>query len=176
MNKFKKALTAISLIPVFAMPGIALSQTVKLGYVDLKEVFSKYTRANEMEATFMKEVKAEQDKVSKLENKIKNAQQDFEKKKDIMKPEEKAKKETELRADIQEFTKMWSEVNKKLDEKRKDIEEVLLDEIKKEVKKYGEKNGFTAILDSRVVIYGQEVVNLTGKIIKAVNKGDVKSK
>lgn len=170
MKGLRKVLICGMLALVFLFPGVVLSQTVKIGYVDLREVFSKFEKANEMEANFMKEVEAEQKKVSELEANIKKMQSEYEQKKDIMKPEERTKKETELREKIQEFSKMWSDVNKKLDEKRKGLEDVLLEEIKKEVKKYGEKNGFTVILDSRVVIYGQDVVNLTGEITKAVNK------
>ncbi len=176
MNNFKRTFIAGVAVLGFLFPGLAFSQTVKIGYVDLKEVFSKFTKASEMEAKFMKEVETEQKKVSNLETGIKKMQSEYEQKKDIMKPDEKAKKEAELREKIQEFSKMWSEINKKLDEKRKVLEDELLEEIKKEVKKYGEKNGFTAILDSRVIIYGHDTVNLTGEIIKSVNKGAGKSK
>ncbi len=176
MDNLRKVLTAGTLFLAFLMPRIAFSQTVKIGYVDLKEVFSKFEKANEMEGKFKKEVEVEQKNVSELEANIKKMQEDYSKKKDIMKPEEREKKEAELKDKIQEFTKMWSDVNKKLDEKRKGLEDVLLKEIKEKIEEYGQKNGYTAILDSRVVIYGQNAVNITGEIIKVVNKGDVKSK
>ncbi len=170
MTNFKKVLIGEIITLSFLFSAVASSQNVKIGYVDLKEVFSKFEKANEMEAKFVKDVEAEQKKVSQQEAEIKEMQSEYEKKKDVMKPEERTKKETELRKKIQEFSRMWSDINKKLDEKRKDIENVLLEEIKKEVKVYGEKNGFTVILDSRVIIYGQDVVNLTPEIIKLINK------
>jgi len=170
LNNFKKVLIGGVIGVSFMFQGVALSQTVKIGYVDLKEVFSMFEKANEMEANFMKEVETEQKKVTELEANIKKMQAEYEQKKDIMKPEESTGKEAELKASIQKFAGMWSEVNKKLDEKRKELEDILLEEIKGEVKVYGEKNGFTVILDSRVIIYGQELVNLTGEIIKGINK------
>ena len=170
MSNIKRICVLGLVLVSFFVPRLVFSQGLKIGYVDIKEVFSKYTRAKELEAGFMKEVDTEQKKVAELEAKIKSMQKEFENKKDIMKPEDREKQESELRTNIQEFTKMWTDVNKKLDEKRKSIEEVLLEEIKKEVKSYGEKNGFTIILDSRLVIYGQDVVNISGEIIKAINK------
>jgi outer membrane protein len=170
MTDLKKILIGGVITLGFLFSADASSQNIKIGYVDLKEVFSKFEKANEMEANFVKDVEAEQKKVSQEEAEIKKMQAEYEKKKDVMKPEERAKKEEELKNKIQVFSRMWSEVNKKLDEKRKELESNLLEEIKKEVKVYGEKNGFTVILDSRVIIYGQDIVNLTSEIIKLINK------
>ncbi len=169
MENLKRALLNGLLLSMVSA-GLAFSQDIKIGYVDLKEVFSKYEKASEAEKAFMKEVEEKQKEVGELESNIKKMQTDYDQKKDVMKPEEKSKKEAELKEKIQEFSKIWSDVNKKLDDKRKGLEEGLLEEIRKEVKAYGEKNGFTVILDSRIVIYGHEVVNLTEEIVKGMNK------
>ncbi len=170
-KRLKVKSVLLTIILALLLPGIAFSQNIKIGYVDLKEVFSKFGKAKEMEENFKKEVEEEQKKISEMEKNIKKMQAEYEQKKDIMKPEEKGKKEADLREKIQEFSREWSEVNRKLDEKRKDLENVLIEEIKKDVRSYGENKGFTVILDSRVIIYGQDVINLTGEITKVINKG-----
>ncbi|HNS31724.1 MAG TPA: OmpH family outer membrane protein [bacterium] len=150
--------------------GNAVAQTAKIGYVDIKEAFSSYEKAKVAEDGFKKEIDEEKKKMEEMEAEIKNLQADFEKKKDILKPEEKTKKEAELREKVQEFYKLGSSINKTLDAKRQKLEEEILEEIKAEIQKYGQKKGFAAILDKRVVFYGQTETDLTQEIIKSLNK------
>lgn len=141
----------------------------KIGYVDLQKVFNGYKKAAESEATFKKEVEKEQKKINDLQNEIKKMQADYDKKKDLLKPDEKQKKEDELKMKIQEFTKEWSEVNKKLDSRRKELESQRLQEIRDAINEYGKKNGYAVILDKRALLYGETGNDLTNEIIKLLN-------
>jgi len=165
--KIKKIL---GLCAIFS--GIAFGQTVKIGYVDVKEVYYKYDKAVKMEEAFNKEV----EKVSELEKTIKKMQSEYEQNKDIMKPDERIKKEAELKLKIQEYSTTVGEFKKKMDDKQKETEKII-DEIKKEVQAYGEKNKYTVILASTSILYyGTDVVDITEDIIKSINKkaGDKK--
>jgi len=73
--------------------------------------------------------------------------------------------ESEAKEKIQEFTKKWSEVNKKLDNRRKEIEGKRLQEIEDAIKEYGKKHGYSVILDSRAILYGEDASDLTDEII-----------
>jgi len=104
-----------------------------------------------------------------LQEEIKKLQEEFEAKKDLMKPEEKKKKEEEMKAKIQEFSTAWRNVNQNLDKKRMELEKIVLEEITKTVKKYGKKHGYKLIIDSRVVLFGPEGIDLTEEITKTLN-------
>ena len=163
-------LNILTISIVFA--GIAFAQTVKIGYVDVKKVYYKYDKAVKLEEAFNKDV----EKVSELENSIKKMQSEYEQKKDIMKPEERIKKEAELKLKMQEYSTNLSEFKKKMDDKQKETEKIV-EEIKKEVQAYGEKSKYTLILSSTGILYsGADVVDITDEIIKAMNKktGDTK--
>ncbi|MCX8082415.1 MAG: OmpH family outer membrane protein [bacterium] len=152
--------------------GIVFAQTVKIGYVDVKEVYYKYDKAVKLEEGFNKEI----EKVSELEKSIKKMQSEYEQKKDIMKPDERIKKEAELKLKMQEYSTALGDFKKKMDEKQKETEKIV-DEIKKEVQAYGEKNKYTVILSSASILYyGTDVIDVTGEIIKIMNKktGDQK--
>gem|GEM_PF-1082502 len=163
-------LTILTISIVFA--GIAFAQTVKIGYVDVKKVYYKYDKAVKLEEAFNKDI----EKVSELENSIKKMQSEYEQKKDIMKPEERIKKEAELKLKMQEYSTNLSEFKKKMDDKQKETEKIV-EEIKKEVQAYGEKSKYTLILSSISILYsGADVVDITDEIIKIMNKktGDTK--
>lgn len=154
------------------LSSVAFSQAVKIGYVDVKEVYYKYDKAVKLEETFNKEV----EKVSELEKSIKKMQSEYEQKKDIMKPEERIKKEAEFKLKMQEYSLALGEFKKKMEEKQKETEKII-EEIKKEVQEYGAKSKYTVVLSSTSILYyGTDVVDITDEIIKSMNKkaGDKK--
>lgn len=142
----------------------------KIGYVDIKKVFDNYEKAKKIEQDFRKEVMDEQKNIDKMQEDIRKMQEDYEKKKSMMKPEEQAKKESEIKSKIQEFSQKWNEVSKKLDEKGKGLESQIIDEIKKAIGDYAKKNGYSIVIDSRFILYGENTLDLTDEIIKTLNK------
>jgi len=169
MNKIKKVvLNGIFLSLLFA--GTAFSQTVKIGYVDLKVVFEKYKKTAVEEKKFKEDVEKKEAELKALELEMNSKKNDYDKKKDVMKPEERSKTETELKAKFEQYTKKYAEIGKELETKRKDLEAGLLEEIRKEIKAYGDKNSFTVILDSRMVMGGKSAVDITEEMVKVLNK------
>ncbi len=169
MNKIKRVvLSGIFLSMIFA--GTAFSQTVKIGYVDLKAVFEKYKKTAVEEKKFKEEVEKKEAELKALEAEMNSKKNEYDNKKDVMKPEERSKKETELKEKFEQYTKKYTEIGKELEIKRKELEANLLEEIRKEIKAYGEKNGFTVILDSRMVFGGKSAVDITEEMVKILNK------
>ena len=173
MNNTIKCLMATisaSIIFLFGQYQAQAAASLKIGYVELKEVFENYDKAKEAEGTLKKDVETEKQKISQLGTTIKNLHSELEQKKDLLQPAEKAKKEAEIKEKEQEFSELWNKTTKALDAKRQELEENLLEEIKAEIKNYGTKNGFSAILDSRVFFFGDPGMDVTQEIIKALNK------
>ncbi|MFN4227444.1 MAG: OmpH family outer membrane protein [Candidatus Ratteibacteria bacterium] len=147
-----------------------LAQSGKIGYIDIKKVFDNYEEAKKTEANFKKEVDDAQKDLDKLEGDIRKMQEDYEKKKNMMKPEEQAKKEKEIKDKIQELSKIYLETKQRLDEKGKTLESQIFENIKKAISEYAKKNGYSIVVDSRMILYGENAVDLTDEIIKILNK------
>ncbi|MCX7917035.1 MAG: OmpH family outer membrane protein [bacterium] len=146
------------------------AQSSKIGYVDIKKVFDNYEEAKKIEENFKKEVDEAQKSLDKLQEEVKKMQDEYEKKKNLMKPEEQTKKENELRVKIQELSKKWMETKQKLDEKGKNLEAQIFEDIKKAISDYAKKNGYYMVVDSRLILYGESAVDLTDEVIKLINK------
>lgn len=147
-----------------------LAQNSKIGYVDIKKVFDNYEEAKKTEEKFKKEIDDAQKDLDKLQEEVKKMQDDYEKKKNMMKPEEQTKKENELKAKIQELSKKWIETKQKLDDRGKALENQIFEDIKKAIGDYAKKNGYSMVVDSRLILYGESAVDLTDEIIKIINK------
>lgn len=160
------------LMSVLISCGIVYGDGIKIASVDVRAVYYKYDKAVKLEEAFNKEV----EKVSELEKNIKKMNSEYEQKKDIMRPEERIKKEAELKLKMQEYSTALNEFKKKMNEKQKEMEKII-DEIKKEVQVYAEKNKYSLVLDSRSILYsGADVIDITEDIIKIMNSktGDKK--
>ena len=166
--KKKIVLAASCLAVAFLSPLYGKEET--LGYVDMQEVFQCYHKAQKSEEILKSEVADEQKKINALQEEVKQMRDAFEKKKDLLKPDERKKQEESLREKITELSTLLREANTKLDRRRKELEDARLQEIVDVVREYGKKNGYRVILDSRAVIYGAEAANLTTEIIKLVNQ------
>ena len=142
----------------------------KIAYVDMQKAFAGYKKAKDNEDVFKKEVTAEQEKLNKVQEDIKKKQEEFEKQKDLLKAEDKKKKEDDLKAELQKFSEMWRDVNQKLDKRREELETACIKDIMGAAKEYGKKNGYSLILDSRVVIFGADTVDVSAEIVKSLNK------
>ena len=68
---------------------------------------------------------------------------------------------------LQEFDK---ELRNALREERDEALKDILREIDKIIQDYGKKHGYTAILNDRVLVYGNEAIDITQDIIDILNK------
>jgi outer membrane protein len=159
----------VSVFLIFMCMGL-FAQSGKIGYVDVKKIFDNYDEAKKTEEAFKKEVDEAQKNLDKLQEEVKKMQEDYEKKKGMMKPDEQTKKENELKVKIQELSKKWMETKQKLDDRGKELENQIFEDIKKAIADYAKKNGFSMVVDSRLILYGESAVDLTNEVIKLLNK------
>jgi len=164
---FKKGLlfTAIFVL-VFSVSAQAQSlDGKKIGYLDLSRVFDEYAKTKEYDSYlegkhkgFEKERNAKIEKLREEQGKLA-----------LLKDDEKGKVQEEidrLRSEILEFDRQQStELTKERDEK---IREVLL-EIEKVVSDFAKKENYALVLNDRVLIYGNDVYNITTKILEVLN-------
>lgn len=147
-------------------PVNAQTSTQKIGFVDLSRLFDEYHKTVEYDKVLegksldfekvrnerIEAIRESQGKLSLLaEDKRKDLEQDIEKKKAEL---------TEL--DRQKKTDLTKERNEK-------IKEILL-EIEKVVSQFAKENNYALILNDRVLIYGNEAINLTEQVLAILNK------
>ena len=68
---------------------------------------------------------------------------------------------------LQEFDK---ETRDELMQERDDIVRDILRKIDKVIQDYGKKNGYTVILNDRMLVYGNETIDVTQDIVDILNK------
>lgn len=150
---------------LLAAAPLANAQLKKVGTVDLSRIFDEYQKTKDYDKVLEEQYngydKQRQEKVQVIEEK--------QGKLALLNDEEKKKAEEELQTminDLQQFDlAQRTDLTKKRDER---IREILL-EVEQLVSGYAKQEGFDLILNDRVLIYGNESLDITNVILEKLN-------
>lgn len=163
MKRILMLMAAVVLMVFFSMTTAAEAQ--KIGYLDLSKTFDNYEKTKDYDKTLEAEHEAYQNERNAKIEKI----QELQGKLALLKEEEKQKQQDEidkLITDLREFDQAkGTDLTKKRDDK---IREILL-EVEDVVSGYAKKEGYDFILNDRVLIYGQDSMNVTDAILETLN-------
>ncbi len=160
--KLNHIIISLCLVSMMASPALAKD---KLGYVDLSRLFDEYYKTQDYDSALESQHKNfEGERNTKIET-IREAQGKL----GLLNEEKKAELEEQIekmKADLLEFDRQKkTDLTKERNEK---IREILL-EIENEVSAYAEKEGFSMILNDRVLVYGNSTIDLTEKVLEKLN-------
>ncbi len=137
----------------------------KFGYVDLRKVFSEYSKTKEYDKVLTEKQKAYETDREKKVNDIKTFQDNMNLLSDKEKEAKKGDLENKVKA-LQEFdrakqTDLRKEQTDKMQEILKDLEDT--------VKQYAAKEGYTMVFNESVLVYEDKNLDITDKIVGIIN-------
>lgn len=166
INKLLFAVLTATALIFSANVSAVMAKDIKIGYVDLSRLFDEYYKTKEYDKVleakhkdYEKVRNEKMDKIREIQGKLSLTTED--KKAPLEADIEKQKAEL-LEWDRQQKTDLTKERNEK-------IREILL-EIEKIVSGFAEKENFTVILNDRVLIYGEQTLNVTEQVLKSLNE------
>jgi len=161
--KLKNILIVLGLTFMLTSPALAAKE--KLGFVDLSRLFDEYYKTQEYDKTLEAKHKGFED----LRNTKIEAIREAQGKLGLLAEDKKAEMEQEIekmKAELLEFDRQQkADLTKERNEK---IREILL-EIENQVSDYAEKEGYAMILNDRVLVYGDQTIDLTQQILEKLN-------
>ena len=165
MRVFKVIIVLAAVIFLFGATPTFAEDKAKIGYVDLSRLFDEYYKTKEYDKVLEAEHKVyEQESKGKID-KIREAQGKLA----LLKEDQKKATEDEIekmKNDLMEYDRQKkTDLTKERNEK---IREILL-EIGKIVSGYAEQNGYTVILNDRVLIYADKGLDLTENVLQSLN-------
>ncbi len=137
-----------------------------IAYVDLATVFDGYEKTKDYDVTLEQSQKQKQDEIDKKVENIKQLQDKL----DLLNEEEKKTKQEEileLTKSLQEFQRsaemdLTEQRNAKLKEVLQDIQDV--------VEEIAKQNKYDYILNDRVLLYGNETLNISQEVLNKLNE------
>ncbi|MCX7551307.1 OmpH family outer membrane protein [Xanthomarina sp. F2636L] len=162
----------IFLIALAIVTLVSCNESLKTGFIDNSEVVNNYQEKIDIEAKFKTKVEAFQKRTDSIGRAFQMEAQAFQAKAEKMSDAD-AQKEYQVLGQKQQMLQQGIQAEEQQIQQQSQAEiDSLLNKVKKYVKEYGEKNGYTYIFgsnDAGSVMYGAEANDLTKNVLEALN-------
>ena len=162
-----KAVKVLGLAVIFGLmaTGMSLAADLKIAYVDLSKVFDGYQKTKEFDAVLQSEGEAFQKERDAMVQKIQDAQSKL----DLMRDTEKTAMEADIEKQKNDVVAYDKDKRTELAKKRDDKVKEILTEIQGVVSNIAKSQGYTYVLNDRVMIYGDSQFDVTDQVLKTLN-------
>lgn len=156
-------LTLITIF-LFSVPAFAQADG-KIGYVDLSRAFDEYQKTKDFDRALEKTGDIKQEQREKLVKGIRKMRDELE----LMNERARKKKEGDIESRIRSLQEFDQDAKMELTKERDDMVRDILKEMNGVIQEYGKGHGYSIIMNDRILLYGDEALDLTGEIIKILN-------
>ncbi|MEO0293951.1 MAG: OmpH family outer membrane protein [candidate division WOR-3 bacterium] len=160
---------------VFALPIFAQQ---KIGYIDSQRILSEYGKAKEVKAEFEKKIQEWKKEINRRQEELEQLQKNLQTQSFMLTEEAKLRRMEEIQKKKAELDNYINEIYRKdgkAETLNKELMQPLIQKIDTVVSEIAKEEGFSLILDvsTGVVIYAEEMYDITNKVIEALNKMSV---
>jgi len=153
-------------VSLFSATPIAFAESQgKIGYIDLSRSFDEYQKTKDLDKELESKGDMKQKEREKVVQDIRKMREELE----LMNKSAREKKEADIEAKIKSLQDFDQEAKTDLTKERDNMVKDILKEMSDVIKNYGEKNGYSIIVNDRVLLYGNPEMELTNEIIKILN-------
>jgi outer membrane protein len=137
----------------------------KIGYVNLGQVFDGYLKTKNSDAVLEKKGKQKEAELEGRLNELKKMRENLE----LLNPDARETKAKEIEERSEDLQRFRNNTARDLRRERDKIAKDLLEEIQRTLVEYAKANGFSLIVDSQALLYGQETYDVTEEVLTLLN-------
>ena len=164
-----KRMLSIAMIIGLAMPAFsglaAAAEAGKIGYVNLSLVFDSYEKTKKFDKDLEAQVEVKRKERDAMVNDLKKMREELE----MLSEDKKAKKQGDIDEKVKQVQAFDKDARENLRRQRDTMLREILQEIDGIVKEFGDKEGYTYILNDRILLYKSDTNDLSQKIIQKLN-------
>lgn len=163
----------VTITSLFLSGNIAFSENQeKIGYIDLSRAFDEYQKTKDLDKELEKKGDRKQTEREKLVQQIRQMREESE----LMNSAAKEKKELDIESKIKVLQEYDQDAKNELIKDRDNMLRDILKEMNEVIKEYGQTQGYSLILNDKVLLYGDKKLEITDQVIKILNDRYNKSK
>lgn len=148
-----------------AAAGPVFAAADKLGHMDFAKVFDEYNKTKEFDKQLEAKGTAKQSERDKMVTEIKKLKDEA----DLAAEREKEKKQLAVEEKLKKLQEFDRDSREALRKERDEMARTIFKEIKETVDGIGKKEAYKYIIDSRMVLYGNDSDDLTARVLKILN-------
>ncbi|MBN1794982.1 MAG: OmpH family outer membrane protein [Candidatus Omnitrophica bacterium] len=138
----------------------------KIAYIDVSRTFDEYQKTIDSEEKLKEKRETGQDQLNSLVEEIKGMRQEL----DLLSDTAKEEKQTELDEKVRELQKVERDLRDELRRERDAMARDIFAEMKTVIEEYGAKEGYSLILDDKVLLYRDKSLDITDTILNVLNR------
>lgn len=170
---FKKLLiTALLSVFIFSFANTSEAKGLKIAYVSIQEVLNLSKAGKAAKERLEKEIGLKEEDLKKMQEELQTLREEYEKKKDIWNSSTRKEKEEVFQKKSMEFQTVLNQQSQEMAQKRKSIEENIIEGISEIVEEMAEKKGFDVVFEEMVsgLIYVDKKYDITRDVLKKYDK------
>ncbi len=155
---------------LFLSAEIAWSQErVKIGFIDVQRAISESQAGKRAKDKFQAQIKKAEGDLLKEKSELERLKADLDKKGPLLKDEERRSLEAELQRRYTNYQRGMTDQQQDLRQKESEMTAEILKELEKIVDEVGKAEKFTLILERSQVLYSDQGIDITNRVIDAYN-------
>ena len=138
---------------------------IKIGYVNVEQVFHDYNRTKAVKADLEKRAKQKDGEYDARVAELKKLKGDME----LLNDQAREAKQREYDQKTDDLQRFKANATRELSREQQKVTGTILSEIEQRINEYAKANGFALVLNSRALIYAQDVYDISDEVLKALN-------
>lgn len=158
-----------------ALPHPAFAQeAVKVAFVDLKRAVAETEEGRRATSAIKKEFEQKQKELDEIQDELRKAVQDLDKKRTLLPAEAVRQKEGELQKKMQDAQQTYLRHQQTLAEKEGKSLRPIIDRMQRIIAKIGQADGFSMVFDREQagIVFAKPHLDLTNELIRRFNSGE----
>jgi outer membrane protein len=143
----------------------AYAKDLKIGYVELGQVFNNYQKTKDFDVSLQKESQAAQNQIDDMIKKIRDEQSKL----TLLKDTEKQKVQANIEKQSKDLMELQKNKRAELSKKFEDMRKEILLEIEKVVTDIAAKENYTYIVSDTALLFGDPESNLSKRVLDILN-------
>ncbi|HEX9444116.1 MAG TPA: OmpH family outer membrane protein [Candidatus Binatia bacterium] len=152
---------------LFAAP--AWGQQVKIGLIDIQRAINESQPGKTAKERLQAQVKKAEADMNRERQDIEKGKADFDKKGPLLKEDDRRKMEGELQKRIVNYQRNSRDVQEELGLRQREAEAAILKDLEGVVAEIGKNEKFTFILEKSQLLYSDQAIDITTKVIELYN-------
>jgi outer membrane protein len=154
---------------VFSSSPVFAQEKIKVGFIDIQRVIAESQAGKRAKERFQAQVKKAEADVVKERQDIERLRADLDKKGPLLKEEERRNLEAEFQRRSVTLQRAMSDYQQELQQKNNEIMSDILKELEQIVNEVGKADKFTLILERSQILYSDQGIDITSKVIETYN-------
>jgi outer membrane protein len=144
-------------------------ERIKIGYIDIQKVISESQAGKRARDRFQAQVKKAESDIMKERQDIERLKAELDKKGPLLKDDERRNIEADLQKRSVNLQRSMSDHQQELQVRNNEMMSEILKELEKIVNEVGKAEKFTLILERSQILYSDQGIDITSKVIETYN-------